>query len=867
MAGIHNLIQTVPAGSVVKPWIMLGPYNLDVAQRVVGLTYFEQPQFATQVGMNVIEEAVIDARRLLASAPQEGDPAGLLGQDGFWNLARGPEVYLSWGTYNISNHLGAAVLSTLVTPKQPGKRHWRILSRIYERILVAVNGSVVFDSQNERGAQVDHANEFTFEADLSAGENRLSVALMRVARMAQVGFRLECLDSDLEACIPQAADVSQEARLAVEQEIGSIRFDRDVFYPGDDIGFRLEQAPASTTPGLPHLTVELLNKLHIPMCQVEVNKAGPVALCQAAGLRDDSFVLRGVWTRPDGRPLTSADFTVRKIAPLTAPQGDDKLEERRKLVLQQYDRAVDTTDIIEIHNIWGEVARYALGQYERINEGEIRRTCLFIAERKDCADFVIQGVLRLMMWERAGQHLSPEINALMKDTILGFKYWVDEPGDTVMYMGSENHRLLFHVAEWMAGLLFPTEEFTNSRQNGIFHSQKAYVYITEWLRQRGRFGYDEWHSNSYLPVCIAPIMNLYDFAVNEGQYKLRQMTQAALDQIFFYLAADTFRGVWGVTHGRSYGIYVKYADFDGVGPCVWLMYGTGSLVGGFNGMAPVSLASSTYQPPSFFNKIAHDQTSVIEIKQRQGILRGSARHANFVIYRTPDYMLSGIQDHRKGEYESSTHIAQITLPNKAQIFWSCPHTSGEGSGLRPDYWSGNTIQPRVIQHKNVIALTWRLNAFAWMSHCWLEQARFDEVRLDGKWAFARSEQGYVGIYSQNGLAWGEEGLYAGRELQCTAPENTWIAECGREADWGSFDAFVDALKAAQIETVDGCVHYHSPSLGEFVTGWDVTPTVGGQPIELTGYPMYDSPWAHAAFGSGELAIHYGGEDYELWFNQ
>ena len=80
-----------------------------------------------------------------------------------------------------------------------------------------------------------------------------------------------------------------------------------------------------------------------------------------------------------------------------------------------------------------------------------------------------------MFWERDSRQrqLSPEINALMKDTVLGFKYWVDEPGDTVMYMGSENHRLLFHVAEWMAGLLFPTEEFTNSRQNGLFHSQRA----------------------------------------------------------------------------------------------------------------------------------------------------------------------------------------------------------------------------------------------------------------------------------------------------------------------------------------------------------------------------------------------------------
>ena len=220
-------------------------------------------------------------------------------------------------------------------------------------------------------------------------------------------------------------------------------------------------------------------------------------------------------------------------------------------------------------------------------------------------------------------------------------------------------------------------------------------------------------------------------------------------------------------------------------------------------MAPVTLASSPYQLPKILADIATDDQAVVESKKRQGIVRTSARHADFVVYRTPDYLLSGLQDHRKGEYETSTHVAQVTLGNKAVIFWSCPHTTGEGSGLRPDYWSGNTTLPRVIQHHNVMSLTWRLTWFAWMSHCFFEQARFDEVRLAGNWAFARVGQGYVGIYSQNGFTVGDEGQYAGRELQCAAQENTWLVECGREADWGSFDAFVAALKAAPVEAKDG----------------------------------------------------------------
>jgi hypothetical protein len=141
------------------------------------------------------------------------------------------------------------------------------------------------------------------------------------------------------------------------------------------------------------------------------------------------------------------------------------------------------------------------------------------------------------------------------------------------------------------------------------------------------------------------------------------------------------------------------------------------------------------------------------------------------------------------------------------------------------------------------------------------------VRFEGKWVFVRVGKGYAGIYSQNGMVVGDYGQYAGRELQCWAPENTWLVECGREADWDNFEAFIKALTMAKITETNNSLVYQSPSIGEFVTGWDVQPMVKGSPIQLHGYPLYESPWAYARFGSGELAIQYNGELYELWFNQ
>jgi hypothetical protein len=880
MSSLENLTRQVQAGDTLKPWIMLGPFNHDLSSKVVGLSYFENK--TSMVGRAAMNEIVDEALKILAQSPTEGQETNFRGEVTRWNLVRGPEKFLSWGTYNISNHLGAAFLSTIVTPEQAGARQWRLIVND-ARAIVFVNGSVVFDSANVSPERESMAYVYQFQAALQPGENVLNVGLFRIARMAQVGLRLEITDSDATASASLAPGMSLETRALVEEELCGLRLPRDIIYPEHDLGLTLGSAAASENPKSEFkLQVELVSPDGTVLQTAHPIAAGAVSLAAGKSLADGVYHIRCKWLDKNDQPFTTASFNnLRKVTPVAAPQGYDKIDERRRLVLEHYASNVVTGDR---NDIWVHVARYALGQFDRVDGKVIRWTCEFIAARNDCADFAIQAILRLMFWEREQRRLSSEINALMKDTVLGFKYWIDEPGDTVMYMGSENHRLLFHVAEWMAGFLFPIDEFTNSRQNGVFHYHKAFTYITEWLRQRGRFGFDEWHSNSYFPICIAPLLNVYDFATIEGQYKLRQMVGAVLDEMFFNLGSDSYQGIWGTTHGRSYGIYVKYPDFEGTSALCWLLFGNGSLTKGTSGMAPVCLGTSTYKPPKIIFDMATDNTSVVESKERHGILRTSMRHADFVVYRTPDYMLSGLQDHRKGEFESSSHVAQVTLGNKAVIFWSCPHTTGEGSGLRPDYWSGSTTLPRVIQHKNVMSLTFRLNDFTWMSHAWFPQERFDEVRFIGNWVFVRVQRGYVGIYSQNGMKVGDEGQYAGRELQCAARENTWLVECGREADWRSFDAFVNALSAAHITTdkieLNGRTHsqrpfdpissgvmFESPSVGRFVTGWDVVPTINDAPIQLSRYPLVDSAWAHSDFGSGEMVLRYGDAVYELWFNQ
>jgi hypothetical protein len=154
-----------------------------------------------------------------------------------------------------------------------------------------------------------------------------------------------------------------------------------------------------------------------------------------------------------------------------------------------------------------------------------------------------------------------------------------------------------------------------------------------------------------------------------------------------------------------------------------------------------------------------------------------------------------------------------------------------------------------------------------MTHCFFEQGRFDEVRRANGWVFVRVEGAYVGLWAYGGLRIGNGGQYAGRELICDARVTTWLAECGRAADWGSFDAFVAVVSEAGLECDGDRLVYHSPSIGRLESSWDSEPTVDGTPLPLRGYPLLESAWGNSRFGSGEYVLRYGAEEYEIWLNQ
>ena len=77
--------------------------------------------------------------------------------------------------------------------------------------------------------------------------------------------------------------------------------------------------------------------------------------------------------------------------------------------------------------------------------------------------------------------------------ILGYRYWMDEPGNDVQWYFSENHALLFHTAAYLAGHSCPTRRFVRSGRTGREQSEVGSERVRAWL---DHFEHGKWPSST-----------------------------------------------------------------------------------------------------------------------------------------------------------------------------------------------------------------------------------------------------------------------------------------------------------------------------------------------------------------------------------
>ncbi|HNZ03910.1 MAG TPA: hypothetical protein PLY68_07420 [Myxococcota bacterium] len=273
----------------------------------------------------------------------------------------------------------------------------------------------------------------------------------------------------------------------------------------------------------------------------------------------------------------------------------------------------------EAGNSYGQVCRVKTGQ--SVVPAAIASAVEDLTLREDCSDFRASALVRMLYIDRENGALDETSRQTIIDTLLAYKYWMTEvnpeiPMDKMCYW-SENHQILFHSSEYLAGQMFPDAVFSNVGMTGAEHRDHARPLILKWLNLRGAIGFSEWHSNVYFNEDIPALVNLVDFAEDP---EIRTKAAMVLDIIAYDMAMNSYRGYFAATHGRTYEDELINGLNDHTTEAGWMFTGLGDYnrTGAF---AAVFLASSdNYFVPDIIETLARQAANgEFEHRQRDSI--------------------------------------------------------------------------------------------------------------------------------------------------------------------------------------------------------------------------------------------------------
>ena len=276
--------------------------------------------------------------------------------------------------------------------------------------------------------------------------------------------------------------------------------------------------------------------------------------------------------------------------------------------------------------------------YRQLSEGNrdidwsgLDGTLEFIDNNYDCSDFKLVNLIRILY--EYGDQIPTAMRAKIEKSVLGFRYWWDEPGGNSMCYWSENHQILFASAEYLLGQKYPDALFTKNGMTGKEHAAKARQRILDWMEMRWKYGFTEFYSNVYYSEDIGGMINLIDFSADEEIVKKMQIV---MDLLLFDVASQNIKNMFVSASGRAYEHSRKGGPRTTLGGITEFYWGSGQKLG--SGITYGLATSKKYSLPPVIAGIGRDSGNV-EIRQSNGLDISELKQEGFGGTGTKDMMM------------------------------------------------------------------------------------------------------------------------------------------------------------------------------------------------------------------------------------
>jgi hypothetical protein len=501
-------------------------------------------------------------------------------------------------------------------------------------------------------------------------------------------------------------------------------------------------------------------------------------------------------------------------------------------------------------DLFAEIAKMVLGQWDKVNPASILQAAERINVLEPSSSRLKVGLLGMLSRFQFEADFPSQVTEPVESALVDSAYLLEGAEGTPE---SESQVILDLTAAILVGQRLPKRNFSGIQQmKGNALRQAAEVKARDWLRLRGRQGFSQWHSDLELEDLVLALTHLVSLAEDQS---IRELAAVLLDKILFLLAVNSHQGVYGIAHRDVSAGGVKSGQMLAGTAINRLLFGVGVYNQYF--AAPVSLACSEYEFPSFFAEIAANPPKELLHRERQVGLDGS--EANLTSYRTPDFLLSSVQDYQPGQPGMAEHVWQATLGPDAVVFTNHPACMGEMDVHQPGFWLGNAVLPRIAQWKDNLVAIYNLPAQDWMgyTHAHFPLNAFDETVFARGWAFGRLREAFIGLTCSRGFEQVKQGVGAFRELRALGRQAVWLCVLGRQAVYDGFRKFQKKCMAIQPQWQALGVAYTSPQGDQIAFHWQGPLEVNSAPQSLSGFKHIENPYCAVDVGSAQMDIQHG----------
>ncbi|HYZ97155.1 MAG TPA: hypothetical protein VE575_00305 [Acidimicrobiales bacterium] len=241
---------------------------------------------------------------------------------------------------------------------------------------------------------------------------------------------------------------------------------------------------------------------------------------------------------------------------------------------------------------------------------------------EDTSDFDMMRLTAL--WYGHRRELDAGLRAAIEQRFVDFRYWYTDPLPEGVdrkvvddkWFWSENHRVIFHALEYLAGRALPRETFTITGETGRIHADRGRQRIEAWLDEKATWGFSEWHSDVYYAKDVEALLLLTEHAERD----LAERAAAMLDVVFYDLALHQVQGNVGVTHGRSYMKDKSRARDQDTFGAVKLAFGTSDqpYPSRSDATATALAAADRYRLPTVIARVAHSPQTIVD-REHMGV--------------------------------------------------------------------------------------------------------------------------------------------------------------------------------------------------------------------------------------------------------